>query len=106
MNKSVGNGGSFQKMFGRSGITKEEELQLQDICQKIRKLDITALSKNSLHTAHNILTGGATFPTTIKTPNEQAWHIYTELDTITKNPPPARSYINKLEKVYQALRLK
>jgi hypothetical protein len=98
--------GSFNQMFGRSKITDEERIKLFDICKKIRKLDITSLSKNSLQTAHDILTGGASFPATVKTSSEQAWHIYSELDTITKNPPPARLYINKLEKVYQALKLR
>lgn len=106
INSRADKSGSFNQIFGKTKITEDEKIKLLDVCQKIRKLDITSLSKNSLQTAHDILTGGATFPATVKTSSEQVWHIYSELDKITKNPPPARIYINKLEKVYQALRLR
>lgn len=103
--KCVGNG-SFKRMFGETKITPEDALRLEDICKKIRGLDITALSKNSLYTAHDILTGGATFPTHARSAGDHTWQIYSEIDKITSNPPKSRGYITKLEKVYQTLRLK
>ena len=90
--------------FEPSQISKDEEVRLIDVCNKIRSLNIHDLSDKGLLKAHDIITGGASLPEAIRAINKRAMFILDELDIITRNPPPTRTYINKLEKVYATLR--
>jgi hypothetical protein len=96
--------GIKKAVFEISHITRDEELRLIDVCNKIRELSVYDVSVAGLLKAHDILTGGASLPSAIKSINEKSLFILDELGIITRNPPPTRTYMTKLEKAYTALK--
>lgn len=95
---------SFDRIFGGSKITIEEELRLKEVCKQIRKLSFQDISKRGLCRAHDILTGGVVLPA--KAISDQSRYMWLELNRISRNPPRVSSYVRKLEKAYAALRVK